>query len=296
MGTDYPVYPTETTVPIRGLNKSYTFLHVTDLHACAFSSEEAESMPRERVAYITQRVAAFADGIPTSDGILTAARMPAFFDYADRRHADLILMTGDIIDFPSEANIRLLHNCMSSAATPGLYTLGNHDWSFADDYHTAHAQAVNIPRFAAICGGDTRLHTVEYPDLIVAAVDDSRDCIDEQTLDAFLKLEQHAKNSAKPIMLICHIPLRVGTLDEDTIRTWRSNITLGPTALGRNDPVTLAFYREVAERADTPVALVAAGHVHFAHEDILPNGVPQLVTPVANGGACRMIRLVPARG
>ncbi len=45
---------------------------------------------------------------------------------------------------------------------------------------------------------------------------------------------------------------------------------------------------------DAAPAAVIAGHVHFDHEDVLPNGVPQYITDVACDGHCRVVTLFPA--
>lgn len=285
MDFEKQVHPEETTIAVRGLEREYTFLHVTDLHSSRFTEDETAAMPRNRVDYITARRRDWGYEMLTED------RMPAFFAYADSIHADAVLMTGDMLDFPSDGNVKLLYDCVKQAKTPSIFTPGNHDWSFADDYHTAYAESVQMPKLADLCGGDTAFHTVEYPDLIVCALDNCRDYVTADTVSRFIDLQRRGK----PILLMMHIPLRVETLDADTVNYWRRNLTMGPGGLRAWDSNVRILYREAAERPDTNVALVAAGHIHFHHTDTLPNGVPQVVTAVANTGACRVIHLIPAK-
>lgn len=278
------VHPVESVIPVRGLTRAYTFLHVTDLHSSRFTDEEAASMPRNRLDYITARRRDWGYEILTED------RMPAFFEYADSIGADAVLMTGDMLDFPSDGNVKLLYDCVESAKTPCVFTPGNHDWSFADDYHTTYAETVQMPKLAGLCRGDTLCNVVEYPDLILCALDNCRDYVTEEAVRRLIALE----GKGKPIVLMMHIPLRAETLDADTVAYWRRNLTMGPHGLHEWDANVRILYREAAERPDSPVALVVAGHIHIHHEDKLPNGVPQVVTAVANTGACRVIRLIPA--
>ncbi len=278
------VLPEETTIPVKGLTRPYTFLHVTHLHSSRFDEDETAAMPKNRVDYITARRRDWGYEM------LTEERMPAFFAYADAIGADAVLMTGDMLDFPSDGNMQLLYDCVRGAKTPSIFTPGNHDWSFADDYHTAYAESVQMPKLAALCQGDTAFNVVEYPDLIVCALDNCRDYVTEETVSRFIGLQK----KGKPILLMMHIPLRAETLDADTVKYWGRNLTMGPHGLREWDPNVQILYREAAERPDTNVALVAAGHIHFHHTDTLPNGVPQIVTAVANTGACRVIHLIPA--
>ena len=79
------------------------FRHFTDLHACACEGVE----PADRLQYCQAREKGFASPEMTS-----AARMPYLFAYGQRIQADMLFLTGDIIDFPSDANLALLKSCV----------------------------------------------------------------------------------------------------------------------------------------------------------------------------------------
>lgn len=287
MGYDM-VKPIETTLRIPGLTNTYKFLQVTDLHASAFSDLETKSMSTDRVNLITARRNAFR-----GDLLLAEERMPYMFGYADEIGADMLLLSGDILDFPSQKNIALLKENIAAIETPSFYILGNHDWCYGDsDYFSQYAIQNQIPLFNEMSVGepanDPYFHYVEYEDLIVAAVDNSMDSVTAETVDKFLAL--YEKN--KPIILMLHVPLHVDTLVEDSIEVWKKDLGMGgDTGVCAWHPEVQRFYQAVAEDENSPVVAVFAGHVHFTHEDILPNGVPQYITSTAYTGDCRIIHV-----
>lgn len=269
----------QTVLRIAGLTRSYTFLHITDVHACACGGVRPD-----RLQYCRSREKAFS-----FDGMTSAERMPYLFAYGADIRADLLLLGGDIVDFPSEENLSLLHACIRNSPVPSLYTVGNHDWNFLDNYNSEDARRGGLPRFADISGGDTAFHCIEYPDMIAAAVDNAMDDVPETALNRLRALCR----GTKPVLLLLHVPLTADTLAGPTADVWRRNICMGPGGVGSGSGTADGLYR-LAALERTSVAAVVAGHIHFSHEDILPNGVPQIVTGTATqGGLCRVIRVEP---
>ena len=276
------IEPADFEVKIKGLNHDYTFFHITDLHMCELTSHETDEMPVERRANIQERRNFFTHAWEGA-----AALWKDYMTRAQAEGTDLLLLTGDIIDFPSDANVKALKNGIKNSGIPTLYVVGNHDWSFADDYHTPHAAEVHHPKFAEICYGDSNISWVEYEDLIVCAVDDSRDRVLKETVDQFFSLYERGK----PIILMMHVPLYVESMEEDCFASWHNLLMMGGKAFNEDDPQVKRFYEAVALDPGTPVKLVVTGHLHFHHEDILPNGVPQIVTDKGYTGGCRVIRV-----
>jgi DNA repair exonuclease SbcCD nuclease subunit len=215
--------------------------------------------------------------------------------YGEEISADLILMTGDIIDFPSEANLTLLKSCVDSCKVPVLYITGNHDWSYADDYHTENAAKTYLTRVDAISGASDHAAIYEDETVLVCAVDSGLDRIRPETLEAYLTAARRAKATGKALLLALHVPVHAETLVEDTVRVWRQELTIGEGAFGKDDPSTMAFYNAVAVEPDLSPDAVIAGHVHFDHEDVFPNGTPQYITDIACDGHCRVLTLTPAQ-
>ena len=277
--------PSTATVTIPGLTKEYTLLQLSDMHASAYTTEESKAMSAERRSYIAGRRNAFTDGF-----MLSEERMPYMFDYANQINADLVLLTGDIIDFPSELNLSLMQQSIESMKAPALFALGNHDWCYADDYLSAGAAAEYIPKLNALSAGepadDPYVKYVEFDEFMVVSVDNSTDSVTAQTVDKFLELCE----KGKPIILMLHVPLHVDSMVQDCTKVWGKDLGMGgDTGVCAWSPDVQRFYHAVAEDENSPVVAVFAGHVHFNHEDALPNGVMQYVTSTAYTGDCRVI-------
>ena len=287
-------YPTPkpifTALPVKGLKKNFKILHLTDIHACAICEIEKEAMEPIRRDYIPGRQKLFAGGrpYPSEDAL------PSLLRYGEEISADLILMTGDIIDFPSEANLSLLQSCVDSCRVPVLYITGNHDWSFFDDYHTENAAMTYLTRVDAISNCVDHATVYENEAVLVCAVDSGLDRIRKETLNAYLTAARRAKKAGKALILALHVPIHAKTLVEDTVRVWRRELTIGEGAFGCDDPDTMAFYNTVAVESELAPDAVIAGHVHFDHEDRFPNGTPQYITGIACDGHCRVLTLTPA--
>ena len=274
------IIPGTATVEIPGVTGEFKFLHISDSHVSAFSEADTKSWTASRLQYNTNRRTAFA-----ADGLLAEERFPLLFDYAEEIGADGLFLTGDLIDFPSEKNIALLYENISRVKAKSIFCLGNHDWNYADDYMTGNAVANNRPLFNDLTNDDPYFSYTEFEGFIVAAIDNSSDVVTQETVDKFLAL--YEKN--KPIILLLHVPFHVDTLEPDVKKVWGRNITMGPGALGGDWGSVQQLYNAVCVDEDTPVVAVFAGHVHFNHEDVFPNGVPQYVTSTGYTGDCRVV-------
>lgn len=53
-----------------------------------------------------------------------------YVDGAKKSGCELAILGGDIINFPSECNVKKLAECMANSEIPCRYIAGNHDWHF----------------------------------------------------------------------------------------------------------------------------------------------------------------------
>ncbi len=283
--------PILTEIPVKGLTKPTTVLQITDLHACAFTDEEIAAMTPARAADVRNRLAAFWGKSPyLPEDILTAIG-----NYAADIEADLILATGDMIDFPSEGNLALLSQFVLSSPKPVLYMAGNHDWCFSDDYMTQNAIDTYLPRITALAGAQNGVAVYDTEAMTFIAVDNSSDTVTSATVNAYLAAVSDARAKGKSVVLALHVPFTADTLVADCKRVWNRNICIGPGGISDWHEPTMALFRAVTEGTEYAPDAVISGHVHFSHEDVFPNGVPQLITADASAdGTCRVIRFVPA--
>ncbi len=282
--------PLQTEIPVKGLKNSFTVLQITDLHACDFTDEEVAAMTATRAADVRNRRTAFwgRSSYQPEDILITLGA------YAQEIDAGLILATGDLIDFPSEANLALLERFITSSSTPVLFMAGNHDWCFSDDYMTPNAIATYLSRISALAGAVNGVSVYETEEIVFVTVDNSSDTISAETATAYFSAVTDARAKGKSVVLALHVPFTVETLVADCTRVWSRNICIGTGALSDWHEPTMSLFLAVTEGTELAPDAVISGHLHFSHEDVFPNGVPQLITGNASGdGLCRVIRFIP---
>lgn len=273
------VTPEVSTVRVPGLEKEYSILHLTDMHVCLVDEDTTDA----RKNYNSPRVGLFSKG-----GVTSAERYPYFFDYAEEIGAVAMVLTGDITDQPSDANIALLKNEISASNVPVNYVVGNHDWCYYDDYWTENAKNTHLyPKFSDISGGSTEYGIEDHGEFAILTVNNSMNSFTPAHLTALD--EAFALN--KPIVLAMHIPISAPELKEASKKVWGGrDITIGVGGVGDND-TSFTFIDRVTS-PDSPVIAILAGHVHFSHIENIGN-IPQFVTNGGFDGACRILRLIP---
>lgn len=276
-GLDMIISPIETELKIDGIKKDYIFVHITDSHLTLFSDDDTKEVKAS--AYGRSQVFKTADGIPSGD------RFPAFFEYAEKVNADMIFLTGDIADFPTEANIKAIADNVSRSKVPSLYVLGNHDWSFEFDYHSQSTKEKYIPKYKDLCGGNTDFQVKQFDDLQIIAINNSQDQV---TYEQYELTKKQLENGL-PTIIIMHIPIYVDTLAQATIDVWGKPILMGPGGVSPTESTTL-FYNLITDE-NNKVQAIFAGHVHFDHEDEFLPGRMQIVTKNATDGHFRVVKI-----
>lgn len=256
------------------LMRTYRILHITDAHLLHMDENETTA----RAAYALPRI----DRVFFKDGISSNERFEMLLSYIERKTAqeelDGVIFTGDILDFPSEANLRFLRESLESMKIPFVYTFGNHDWAYFDDYHTPKSKILNRPRFAEFCGGNTCIHKKHIGEICVIALDNTLDGYEDGMFEAFSEAIDKEKN----VLVVQHIPFYVPTLHDDTVKVWGRDLCIGGEGLIINDNWKKIYDLIVSDAS--PVMAVIAGHLHFWHEDLLDGRIPQYVTSQAAFG------------
>ncbi len=268
-------------IPVEGLRRTYRFAHITDAHLLLYDETETPA----RAAYAEPRVGLFSE-----NGIRSEQRFEMLMQYV-REHAqelDAVIMTGDILDFPSALNLKYLHEQIGKLSVPVMYVLGNHDWAYFDDYHTEASVQNEKPKFTDLCGGDTAVQVMRFGELTLIGVDNSDEKFEDgcaERLEALLKEE-------KNVLLCMHIPLYAETLHEDTVAYWwGQDITVGGEGICKNE--NHRQVRQLAAAPGTPVRAVITGHLHFWHQDMLDGMTPQYVTALAASGNMAVFTVCP---
>lgn len=267
----------ERIIPISGLAKPLRALHVTDTHLLLTDKTET----RERNAYAASRTGFFRDAA----GMTQRQRFLQLTELANR--TDLLLMTGDIIDFPSKSNLDFLREALSRLTVPYLYVPGNHDYTYYDNYGEPRTYEVCRRLLGPFCGGDPDFQTLRLGGVTFVGLSNGRDRYDpscEAALRSLLQTEQAA-------VILQHVPFACATLKKDTVAFWGRDINLGPGAT-EGDGSAKRILRLLEQ--SPCVKGILAGHLHFSHADRTGGGLLQIVTAMSCTGPAQLLTFRPA--
>ena len=262
-----------------GLEKPLTLLHLSDTHIIL--ADERDDERKRKLA--EDRVHAF--GVPQDEVI---RNLDAALDYA-KANCDLVVHTGDLIDFVSHPNLDILSEKLSAEDT--FFAVGNHEFSLyvgeAKEDTAYKMQSFNRVRAASPNDLDFASRIVNGVNLV--AVDNGYYLLTENQLERLKKELQ----KGLPVILLMHNPIHTETLYD-----YMMNVRKSPCAYLTGTPEELlSCYpadRREQQRPDKPtldfigyikkqpqIKAVFAGHLHFFHQDQITGTLPQFI---AGGG------------
>ncbi len=283
----------ETTIVVEGLQNVITLVHITDSHMAEADERDAEAI--EVGTQLRERFRARSgENVAPRDNFRRALAR------SKELGADYVVMTGDIIHFPSLANVEAIRDEVAAVDVPYLYTPGNHDWHFPHLLWSDETRAHYYPRFHGLTGGNPAFQARDIRGIRLVAIDNSNYQISAAQL-AFLQAQLAA---GLPCLLFMHIPIYIPSLAPDVLATWQAPIMMaaaGWTAETQKawqvrdaDASTQTCYEMLTEGQVDNLVGIFCGHVHFAHTDAFRDGRFQYVTGPGFQGAYRVIHVVPA--
>lgn len=205
--------------------------------------------------------------------------------YTNNKNADALLLGGDIIDCPSDSNISLLRKYLNEELKRKyLYTLGNHDWSFAWDYHTKETEEKYYPVFKEFMD-DVNVSYLEYEDLIILAINDSKDQIEKESVKKIKKVLE--KN--KPTIVMMHVPIATQFISEEAIRIRNRVSAIGDYGIKPDENTKHVFDLILSKKYK--VFYVLSGHLHFAVKDSLNDKIIEEIVAPAYAGEIDLIKI-----
>ncbi|MBR6514926.1 MAG: S-layer homology domain-containing protein [Clostridia bacterium] len=255
-------------ITIPGVKESVKFMHLSDSHLTLYDETDSESAVAEMITRGQMFDTQVGDGIKRED------KLTEFYALAEKEGVDQILLSGDIIDAPSNGNMKFLSDLVNNSKIPSIYTLGNHDWSFSDNYQGERDKY--MPGFSEIFGEmdpdteekywDSIVNVYEFDGFVLVAADNSTDQVHTAITSV---LKSYAK-SGTPVILMLHVPVSCETAVADVTNMWGRDITIGSSALNPNTQ-TKQFV-DFIRSADSTVVAILAGHTHLTHiDDVSPN-------------------------
>ena len=261
-----------------GLSRPLRFLHITDSHLTV--ADERDDMRKRELA--ATRTRDFHDVMHEPGEAL--ARLEEAITYA-REHCDLLVHTGDVIDFVSHPNFERLRHLPH--ATDTIFAAGNHEFSIYigeakedDAYKARHFKAVQncSPNDIDFCA--RIVHGVN-----LVNVDNSYFEFKPRHL---LRLKEEVSRGL-PILLFMHIPIHTMELYHEMMvvrRREAAHLVGTPEELlqrysperqeqQRPTSATLEFIDYVKQQP--LIKAVFCGHMHFPFQSRLTPDLPQFV-------------------
>lgn len=249
---------TEETVYVEGLGGEYAFLFLTDAHVVIQDKEASE----QEKQYAEERYGMFQN----EEGVHSAQQFSAWIEYANEMEVDAVLLGGDIIDSPSDANVEWLNEQLEQLEMPYLYVSGNHDWTYPWEYMTDYGKENYLPKLAPMMQGHTELQSLEVGELLIVGVDNSTNQVNPDALPGYEELLKQDR----PVIVLNHLPYAAQSLMPKAVAAWNS-----PTVIGNNNEGGIwpdessSRFLELTVSKQSPVVLVLAGHVHFYDDDVI---------------------------
>ena len=267
-----------------GLDRPLRILHVTDSHIARV--DERDNARKHELA---KRL-----GDPKKEAY--------FFEHLayTKEHCDLMVHTGDLIDFTSQANFDFARSVLAEEKV--FFAVGNHEFSqYVGEAYEDRAYKMNsfremMPGLGAPLFFNSRM----VGGVNFVAIDDSYHQFEPWQLTRLKK--ELAKGL--PIILCLHVPLFEQSLydyhvsrsgpgtscylagcPEDDLPDdeWRA-IEIRPRGITEE---MAAFIKSQPQ-----IRAVLAGHVHFSFESFLAPGRPQFVTGGGYDGIARELTIV----
>lgn len=278
-----PFKPTaKVTLKINGASKPFQFIHLTDVHLC-----ECDARNPELIEFMARRKNDFRKPEQTARNL---------FNHLNTLESDFMVITGDLVDVPTRANLEKAKKLLDSIDAFWWFTMGNHEWG-----------GRAIPRDREFWSSEYRLWTYQplnwyYKQLHginLLFLDNSNYQITRDQLTRTRVL----LDTGRPCIMFAHIPILIDTLVKPVNDRWGMPICIGgePVDMERRlswdmgptiEPATREFLALV--RSHPGMKAIFSGHLHFNHTDEYQPGYPQYVTGAAYENVYRRVTIEPA--
>lgn len=219
-------------------------------------------------------------------------------DLAIAERVQLVLHTGDLVNFPSPRAAQHAHAMLTSGDLRLLFVSGNHDWQHsppmsgnADDLRDAARSRALAPLFE----GRNPSHWAENINgILFVGIDNSAMNVTEAQLN-FFEIATRASTDVAAAVLMVHVPIFVPKLLAEGMKDGVNSLQPqhmfgGPDA----DETTKRFVASV--RACQTLVAVLAGHIHDATSfPLTPDGrLLQYTVDAGCYGGSRILDFVPS--
>ena len=246
-------------IRIPGLKNEYRVMHVTDSHIVKMDARDEGVVIIDSGAHHGRLVTDWGNPrVPafTVDGVTSAQRFSNLCASicAEPDCADLIVFTGDILDFFTESGLEFLTEQLTTLPIPYMFVMGNHDSIFAPT-----GEELTRQRFAHLCGGNTEVQKYKLGEISFIGIDNARDRYTEKglrELAAAMEGEEH-------VILCQHIPLSTEEYHEHAMAVAKCDYALGGQGVCADD--SWKTFWAMIEAEDSPIWALLCGDCHRDH-------------------------------
>lgn len=202
-------------IMLPGLDKSLRVFHLSDSHIDKGTDLgfEGNSMNFGEAMHLE-----YVDGKPdrkTGEIIKPSAVFEAQVALAKTERADLIVHTGNLLNFPSFRAAYYVQQVLDDAAVPYMYTTGNHDWTWAEmagaaspnHFRKIYCWAEESTLSPLFLGREPANSSKLISGIWFVAIDNSTHYILDEQLAFFQGTAEAAAEAGEPVVLLLHIPL-----------------------------------------------------------------------------------------
>lgn len=252
---------------IPGLKQTYRVMHITDSHVVKMDARDEGVVIIDSGAHNGKLLTHFGSKRLEhfrKEGVTTEERFSALCESIRKEPdcADLIVFTGDILDFFTESGIEFLTEQLNSLPIPYLYVIGNHDSIFAPTGEEKTRQ-----RFGHLCGGNTEVQKYKLGELAFIGIDNARD----RYTESGLRQLSDALEGEKYAILCQHIPLSTPEYHIHAMAAANRDMGLGGDGVCADDSWKEVF--GLIEAEDSPVKALFCGDCHRDHQSMLGKAV-----------------------
>lgn len=278
------------------IKESIKIVHITDTH---LSIDDSRGLPFQK--YSKRMASGYKSNIDfeTGEAITSPEGFYKALAKAKKCGADIIILSGDIFSFPSEAAVEWAKERLEMVNIPYIYVAGNHDWHYEGMPGTLANQRdewISKRLLPLYQGSNPLFATYRCKGVKIVAVDNSTYEITTEQLDQLR--DEIASN--EPFILTMHIPLHI----PGRTSGWACG---DPSWGGKNDKIytiegrekwpedghtstTYSFHKEVFNAKN--ILAILTGHTHIQAVDIKSN-IPQIVGRHNATGAYNLIEIKP---
>ena len=249
----------EREIKIKGLKESKNIVGIADVHLTRIDEREDE------YSFELQKGRSYM--FPNAERCFAEIR-----EYVNKTQPDAVMGCGDIIDFPSAANLELIDEFFNKECKNYVYALGNHDWNYPKTYNSIYNWLDNVPKFKVMKGDNPYVQVEDLGDVLLVAIDNQADRVFPETVKQFKKVVE----LGKPMILCMHVPVYSEKIGEEIMhdeRPERNRLLMmgvpddkaelvGNCLSCLANDATREFI-EILHDPKTQVKAMLSGHVHF---------------------------------